>query len=241
MIAKSIVSLRTIAVTSLLVAAIALFVALGLWQVRRLAWKEALIARVDAALQAPALDGEGLARVLAKDGPGGLEYRHARLEGRYQPEGTALVFTATDLGSGYWVLTPLRLAGRGLIYVNRGFVPVGRSLASVRATTPLAPVTVTGLIRLTEPGGTWLRRNNPGHERWYSRDVAAIAASHGLAAESRLFVDAQAENPPAGPGAPVPGLTQLVFPNSHRAYALTWFALALMCAGGLIVLWRART
>jgi surfeit locus 1 family protein len=30
----------------------------------------------------------------------------------------------------------------------------------------------------------------------------------------------------------------LTFPNNHLSYAITWFVLALLSAGGIVVLWR---
>jgi surfeit locus 1 family protein len=57
-------------------------------------------------------------------------------------------------------------------------------------------------------------------------------------ASPSLFIDAQKETPHVASGAPVPGLTVLDFPNNHLSYAITWFALALVSAGGAVVLWR---
>lgn len=209
-----------------------LFAALAVWQVQRLHWKQALIARTTAAMQAAPLPLEQVpVGDLAQ-----FAYRRVRVAGRYDAAGTALVAGASTLGSGYWVLTPIR-TGTGLAYVNRGFVPIGTRLDAMRRMTPPGTVAVTGLLRLSEPGGGVLRRNRPGDDRWYSRDIAAIAASRHLPADPRLFADAFGETP-APAGGPVPGLTVVQFANNHLAYALTWAALALLCAGGAIVLWR---
>ena len=215
---------------AVLVLASAAFVALGGWQVRRLAWKEALIARVDAATHAAPVDAGAVPQ-----GPlDALEYHTVVAAGRYEPRGTTLVAASTELGAGYWVLEPL--AGRRTVWVNRGFVPAGTSRAQAAAMTPAGVRAVSGLIRLSEPGGTWLRANRVREDRWYSRDLAAMARVRGVAADPRWFIDARGETPPA-PG-PVPGLTVISFPNNHLQYALTWFALAVLSAGALIVLWR---
>ena len=99
---------------------------------------------------------------------------------------------------------------------------------------PRGPVTITGLLRPSEPGGAFLRDNAPEKDRWYSRDVAAIAKARGLDRVAPYFVDAEA--PPlaegGGAGQPVAGLTVIQFRNNHLVYALTWFMLALMVAGG---------
>jgi surfeit locus 1 family protein len=113
------------------------------------------------------------------------------------------------------------------ILINRGYV------AERRAPPPPAPpVTVTGLLRLTEPGGGFLRSNDPPADRWYSRDVAAITARHGIADPAPYFIDADATLD--APGQPVGGLTVVRFSNSHLVYAITWYVLAMMTAAGFL-------
>jgi surfeit locus 1 family protein len=95
---------------------------------------------------------------------------------------------------------------------------------------------VTGLLRITEPKGGFLRANDPAAERWYSRDVAAIAAARGLADAAPYFIDADAAPNPGG--LPVGGLTIVAFPNSHLVYAITWYGLAVMLAGAVLYVVR---
>jgi surfeit locus 1 family protein len=208
------------------------FVALGTWQVERRAWKLDLIARVDARVHAPAAAAPGLAQWSSWHAAAD-EYRHVRVSGRFLPGRETLVQASTELGAGFWVLAPLRLQEGGVVLVNRGFVPPeARDPAARGAKEPDAPVTLTGLLRLTEPGGAFLRHNDPGANRWYSRDVQAIAAARGLHDVAPFFIDADAA--PASPGAPrswpAGGLTVIRFPNNHLVYAITWYALALMAA-----------
>ena len=216
-----------------LLALVPAFIALGVWQVHRLAWKETLIAQVDRATHAAPFPVAGLPQGPLKP----LEYRRLSISGTYRAQGVTLVTGTSVLGSGYWVLVPLQ-PDRGLpVLVNRGFVPAGSRVDQVRRATPSGRVTVTGLLRLTEPGGTFLRANRPADDRWYSRDVVAIAARRGLKVDPRLFIDTQTESPLVAE-APVAGLTVLTFPNNHLAYALTWFALAALSAAGAVVVWR---
>ncbi|TFW03299.1 SURF1 family protein [Oxalobacteraceae bacterium OM1] len=207
--------------------AFAVLAALGTWQVFRLQWKEALIARVEERVHAAPVPAPGPERwpdvTAASD-----EYRHVRLTGSFLADRSTRVQAVTELGSGYWVLTPLRTADGNVVLVNRGYVPAD-ALRDAGA-APAGTVTLTGLLRITEPGGGFLRKNDPAHDRWYSRDVQAIAAARGLEHVAPYFVDADA-NQESGPGAPVGGLTVIKFHNSHLVYALTWYALALMVAG----------
>jgi len=99
-------------------------------------------------------------------------------------------------------------------------------------------VMVTGLLRLSEPTGAFLRHNDPSANRWYSRDVDAIAVARALPHVASYFIDADASAQPAQ-GEPIGGLTVIHFPNNHLQYALTWYAMALMAAAALI--WILRT
>ena len=103
-------------------------------------------------------------------------------------------------------------------------------------------VTVTGLLRMTEPKGAFLHGNDPAADRWYSRDVAAIGAARGWRDLAPYFIDA--DGSANSTGFPRGGLTVMAFPNNHLVYAVTWFALALMVLGGGLAVardeWRIR-
>jgi surfeit locus 1 family protein len=218
-------------------AAFAGFFALGTWQLERRAWKLDLIERVDQRVRAPAIDAPGPGqwqRVNRADD----EYRHVRASGRFLHDRETLVQATTELGSGYWVLTPLRMADGRTLLVNRGFVSPAqqKERAARRGGEEAGAVTVTGLLRMTEPRGALLRDNDPGADRWYSRDVQAIALARGLGEVAPYFVDADAAATAAG--GPVGGLTVIAFPNNHLVYALTWYALALMVAGATWIVVR---
>ncbi|WP_321163203.1 SURF1 family protein, partial [Sphingomonas sp. Leaf412] len=85
---------------------------------------------------------------------------------------------------------------------------------------------VTGLLRISEPKGGFLRDNDPAAERWYSRDTAAIAARRGVGRVAPYFIDADR----SGRGWPRGGMTVVRFPDNHLVYAVTWFALAGLVA-----------
>lgn len=212
------------------------FLALGTWQVERRAWKLGLIARVEARVQAEPVAAPGH-EDWAAIGRERDEYRHLRLEGRYDEAAReTLVQAVTARGPGWWVLTPFALTDGMTVLVNRGFVDAAHRDPASRATTNgEAARIVTGLLRISEPHGGFLRANDPAANRWYSRDVAAIGAALGVPA-ARLapyFVDADAS---ADASAwPIGGMTVVRFHNSHLVYAATWYTLALMSlAGGCI-------
>jgi surfeit locus 1 family protein len=236
---RSVISVALLAIVGL--ALFAGLVSLGNWQLQRRAWKLDLIERVEQRLQAAPTPPPGAAAwgTVGK----GDEYRRVFVEGEFLHDREACTQAATKLGAGCWVMTPLRQADGTLVLVNRGFVPPERRNPARRAAgQPAGLQRVEGLLRLTEPGGGFLRRNDPAADRWHSRDVAAIAAARGLPAGrvAPYFIDAAA----TAEGGPVGGLTVVSFHNSHAVYALTWYGLALMVAVGLGMVgrreWRLR-
>ena len=213
------------------------FAGLGVWQVQRRSWKLDLIARVEARIHAPPAAAPGPAEWPALDAAT-AEYRRVVLEGRYLDVSETLTMAVTERGPGFWVLAPFRSDAGFTVFVNRGFVPEDRRGGEDRRRVAGEPARVVGLLRLTEPGGGFLRANDPVDGRWYSRDVAAIAAARGWGAVAPYFVDADAASEP-GP-LPQGGMTQISFRNTHLVYALTWFALALMSAAAGVYLARNR-
>lgn len=214
----------------------ALFLSLGIWQVERLQWKLDLIARVDARVHADPVAAPGKddwANVNQADD----EYRHVMLTGSYLNDKEVLVRALTERGSGFWVLTPLRSDDGTLTFINRGFIPDAKRDPSSRVETQIAgETTVTGLLRMPEPDGFFLRPNDPARNDWNSRDVKAFAEKEGLGTVAPYFIDADAKSNPDN--VPIGGLTVVTFRNNHLSYAITWFALAAMIAGAAIFVWR---
>ena len=217
-------------------AALVVLVGLGNWQMDRLAWKEALIARAISGPTQPVRDLPPPAewqRLPVEE----LEYRPFRLAGRLLHEEEAHVFTSLPDpagpygGPGYWIVTPLALEGGGIVLVNRGFAPHGRHEPASRG-EDLAegPVEVVGLLRPDETR-TWLTpADQPEKSLFYARSVAAIAGAKGLTPPVAPFTfDLVAEATPPG-GLPQAGETRMQFANNHLQYALTWYGIAAALA-----------
>jgi surfeit locus 1 family protein len=230
------------------------FTALGVWQVERRAWKVGLIERVEARVHAAPVAAPGPQEwpSLTRDN---AEYRRVRLTGRWLEGRETLVRAVTELGEGFWLMEPMSTDGGFVVLVNRGFVPQGwrdsRAARSAqvadaphaaKATPSADAVTVTGLLRISEPHGAFLRANAPSQSRWYSRDVDAISHAQHLTQAAPYFVDAEAVHGtgPETSQPPVAGLTVIHFRNSHLQYVFTWFALALMALWLGVRVVRAR-
>jgi surfeit locus 1 family protein len=185
---------------------------LGMWQIDRLAWKRDLIEQVESRVHAAPVPAP----------PTGSKedaYRRVTVTGHFLHDRATLVQASTVRGAGYWVLTPL-VTDRGFtLLVNRGFVPPQER------------------SRYSKPGGGFLRGNAPAADRWYSRDVAAIATARSLHSPvANYFIDAEHDG--LKDALPMGGLTVLTFPNNHLSYAATWFALAAMAAGAYMIVMR---
>ncbi len=223
---------------SLIAAVIVGLVLLGNWQLRRLDWKLDLIERVETRLGAapvaapPRADWNAIERRRH-------EYLKVSISGHFMHDRETLVQALTERGGGYWVLTPLQTPPGAIVLVNRGFVP-SDALAQWRsAARPAGEQEITGLLRLSEPGGIPLRRNDPAAGRWFSRDVEAIARAQGLGRIAPYFIDA--DDAPNLGGLPIGGMTRVNFRNAHLVYALTWYGLALLLAAmTTYVIYRER-
>jgi surfeit locus 1 family protein len=226
---------------------LAALIALGLWQLDRLAWKNALVAAVaERTARAPTpLPAPSAWSALDPDG---FEYTPLEVTGRFLHDREAHVFAALASprgkfgGQGYRIVTPLALADGTYVLVNRGFVPLDRKDPATRKDGQLdGQVTLDGLARRSEPYGTFTPADDPVRNVWFTRDVAKLAAAARLPAD-KVFpftLDALASATPPG-GLPQGGETVVSFTNNHLNYALTWFGLALTLVGVYIAFARAR-
>ena len=219
--------------------------ALGVWQVQRLQWKLALIERVEQRAHAAPVAAPGQAE-WASINRESNEYARVQAKGRFDHSRETLVRASTELGSGFWVLTPMQTTAGFWVLVNRGFVSAAnRTQASRPASSE--EQSINGLLRLSEPGGSFLQHNDVAAGRWYSRDVQAIAASVALDARpdssalvpvAPYFIDAAATQ--SAQEWPRGGLTVLSFYNNHLIYAVTWFVLAAMVGAAAAYLWHSE-
>ena len=207
-------------------------VGLGVWQLQRLAWKEALIAEMTERLAAPPVDLPPPSQWTALK-PDDYEYRRVRLSGVFDYAHQALVFRSLGSphgrygGPGYLVMTPFRLAAGPSVLVNRGFVP--EALKSASASGPAGVTEITGLLRSSEPRTPFTPADDPTRGQWFTRDVEAIAAALAVGPHAPFSVDEDAGDD--ANALPEGGETVISFPNNHLSYAITWFGMALALAG----------
>lgn len=213
------------------VVGIAVLVALGMWQLQRLEWKNNLIARITAQQEAAPVDGGAL--IAAAMAPGAdYTYAPARVYGLYDNGKAFLVGPRTHDGeAGYHLISALQILEDNqpayTLLVNRGWV------AERPASMPAGFTTVSGLLRPVEAPNRFVPPNNPARDEWYSVDIPQLIAAKDMQNVLPYVLYAEGEEP-ADPAMQVagayhtPGGPQLA--NNHRQYAYFWFAMAAVMA-----------
>ncbi len=215
---------------------LALLLALGIWQLQRLAWKSALLADLAAAQAAPPVPA---------DRP--VAYAHITATGRFRHDLEALLgVEVRGPVLGARLITPLERDGAPPLLVERGWVPADRA----GVLRPEGSVTVTGYARPAERAVLFAARDSPAERRFYTFDPGAIGAALGLTpAPFGLTVvapgPARAEGGLGSAPAPHRGAVpdpQRGFPaprNPHLGYAITWLGLAAAWVV-IFALWARR-
>lgn len=233
--------LRFWALLIVLPSAFAVLLALGTWQVQRLAWKQELLASIEQRSQMEPAGIGAIEQALAEGRP--VEYRTATATGEFFHDGEQHFFATFNGQTGYYVYTPLELADGRYLLVNRGFVPYDLKEADTRPESlTLGIQTVTGLVRekLTEKPSFIVPDNDEAKNIYYWKDLDRMAANAGLPEDAVLpfFLDADATPVPGG--LPRGGVTVIDLPNNHLQYAITWYGLAAALAGVGLFAWFRR-
>jgi surfeit locus 1 family protein len=210
---------------------VALLVTLGTWQLRRLAWKQDLIAHAEAGLEAPpAVLPSEPARYEA------LDFRHLAVRGRFlHGQAFAYGFTAVNGEPGAHLVTPLALDADRTLLVDRGWLPLVLLPPAIPAELEVqGEVDLTGVARYRgRYERSWFQpENDPAARRWYGWDIAAMAAAVGRPLLPLVLV--------ADPSTTVTDLPHVEpvtvdYRNNHLGYAITWYGLA----AGLIAVYVA--
>lgn len=207
--------------------AFAALIALGFWQLERLAWKEALLARFDAAAGAAPLD-LGRAVEAARTGED-VAFRPVYLRARPLSDKEIHLYTVVRGEAGWRIIVAVKTdSGAGLL-IDRGFVPEAMKNAP---RPPLAAATpIVGRVRPAETQRLFTPDNEPSRNIWYWRDLDAMAAALGLDAAALVPFYVLLEGPAPEAGWPRPEAVPEPPRNPHLGYALTWFGLAAALAG----------
>jgi len=226
-----------VGLTALMLAGLAVLVGLGFWQLKRLEWKQGLIAQIEARTKGPPITLED-AVALAGQGRDPSYYR-VRVDGRFHHAKERYLYAVSEGRVGWHVIAPLETEDGDIVLVDRGFVPDELKDPSARALGQVENVvTVIGIARSPETQTLFTPDNEPKVNRWFWRDLAGMARSMfpaGTIDVAPFFLEADKSKVPGF--WPEGGQTRLEIPNNHLQYAITWFLLGacLLIVYGLYV------
>ena len=197
-------------------------VLLGNWQTRRAEEKLAAQQRFDALASGPVLS-------LAAERVAAADYEHSRVAVRGEFLGAKTFFVDNRVlrgVPGYHVVTPLKIRGGDLcVLVNRGWIAAGPTrdrLPAVR--TPAGEIVLEGLAVVPPPRVYELGRDAATGPLVEHLILSRIAERTGLALQPVVLLQTSEsddglarawERPDAGV-------------DTHRAYALQWYALGVL-------------
>lgn len=228
----------------IVIVAVVVFVAMGFWQLRRLAdrqqFNRVLIERTNEV--AIPLDD-----ALAQYGPDqeSLELRAITVAGTYAPDEEVILLARSYQGiSGHHVVTPLYLQANRAIMVDRGWVPIDLDSPGLPDfAPPRGQVAVSGVLRKTEVRGSFGPRIPPdGVASQVPRVDLALLDSQVDAELVPVYVQLLEQTPEQA--VDLPRLVALPEPSEgpHRGYAVQWFLFAAVTIVGYpILLWRTAT
>ena len=195
-----------------------ILLALGIWQVQRLARKEGVIADINARIAA-----EPVALPADPDRTKDA-YLPVEVTGVFNGDTLRVLVSQKKIGAGYRLITSMQTE-QGPILIDRGFVATDdKGIA-----TPDQPVTVIGNLQWPQETDSYTPDPDKDRNIWFAREVDRMAAE--LSTKPILLVarEINADDPVV---TPLPVDTARI-PNDHLQYAITWFSLA--------VLWLAMT
>jgi surfeit locus 1 family protein len=209
-------------------------IGLGIWQLARRDWKEALIDTLEQRLAATPVALPARARWASLD-PADDEFRRVRLQAEFLPGREGRVYTGgsglrEDIkGPGYFAFAPARLSDGSVVVVNRGFVLNEHPTAALMPIAlPGGALDLVGVMRWPEQPGWFVTSHSTSEDLWFVRDHAAMAELNGWGNVAPFYID-QESPAPAG-GVPRPAPLKVNLRNEHMQYAFTWFGLATVLA-----------
>jgi len=222
---------------------------LGVWQYNRRNWKQELLAELDHKVK----------KALPETLNTGINLKELSEYSKYKVKGTfdnskelfigprSLLDSSGGSGGfgiisssgekvGWHVITPFQIENGPKILINRGWVKGSRMEAVTRSEGQIeGPVEIVGILRFTEETSSMTPKNKVSSDRWFSRDIPALAQKLGT---EELFLDLDLESSrySAERGGPLGGQTRISLRNDHAQYMMTWWGLSI----GSLFVWAKR-
>lgn len=187
---------------------------LGFWQVDRLAWKEGVLAEIEARIAA---DPVALPETPEEERD---KYLPVEVTGEIGEGELYVLVSRKQVGAGYRVIAPFTTETGRRILLDRGFIKTDKR----DATRPVGTVTIIGNLHWPDDRNSSTPDNDEAGNIWFARDIADMARV--LETEPTLVIARETSLSDTGV-TPLPVDTSAI-PNDHLNYAITWFSLAFI-------------
>ncbi|XKD81522.1 SURF1 family protein [Algirhabdus cladophorae] len=203
-----------------------ILIALGVWQLQRLEWKEGILAEIDSRISAAPVP------LPADPDPVADKYRPVQVAGRYIDQPIHVLGSTKADGAGYRVIQGFETQGRRIL-VDRGFIHLDDKAAVLQG----GPLEITGNLHWPAETDGYTPDPDLAKNIWFARDVTKMAKALDTE-ETLIVVRMTSDTDPLLTHIP---LTGTGIPNNHLQYAITWFLLTLVWLGmTLYMMWRIR-
>ena len=194
----------------------AVLISLGLWQVDRLAWKEAILTEIATRMDTPATP--------LPDAPAETadEYRTVALSGVPTGQELHVLTSGTAAGTGYRVISQFQTDDGRMILLDQGLLPFEAKSAMPATMT----MEVTGTLLWPDDQNSSTPDPDLAKNIWFARNVVTMSAELGT---EPIMVVARVTDPADPRLTPLPVTTSGI-KNDHLEYAITWFLLAVVWA-----------
>ena len=189
---------------------------LGVWQTKRLSWKEALLENISYNLSVePSLLPERLKKTEHN-------YKMVMVEGSLEPRSIFVLTPIKGTGAGFRVISPLKLKDGSKILIDRGVI---KEEEKAHLETPTQHRFVIGYLFWPNETDYFTPEPNIKRNMWFSRDLEKMANFLDtqqilvVSTENRLDPSIKMQDPTKG------------IPNNHLQYAITWFMMAILWFG----------
>jgi len=202
----------------------AILISLGLWQLRRLEWKETVLAQIEARIQ------DVPVALPAQPDPENDLFLPVKVHGTILAPTIRVLVSQKSEGAGYRLINAMDVGGRAIL-VDRGFV----RLEAEPKSPPFENVTVTGNLHWPDERDSFTPENDRAANIWFAREVDVLAQALNT---DPILVIARETSYDDSPVAPLPVGVEGI-PNDHFGYAVQWFGLAAVWTAMLgLFLWR---
>ncbi len=189
---------------------------LGLWQVDRLAWKQGIIANINARIAA---DPQPFRTDVTEESD---EYSSVTLSGAPTGEELHVLVSGTSAGTGYRVISRFETDDGLAIMLDQGLL----RLEDKDAAPMVAPMQVTGTLLWPDDQNSSTPDPDLDRNIWFARNVDTMAA----ALETLPLMVVVSQVTPADPRITALPVATADIANDHLSYAITWFLLAIVWA-----------